>query len=194
MTLDADAAGTLAQARSMLEWHRTHTRCARCGAATNSVEAGYRRRCDACGADHYPRTDPVVIMIVTRGDACLLGRKPNFPPGLFTCLAGFVEPGETIEEAVVREVLEEAGVHAGGVRYVASQPWPFPSQLMIGCEAEARSEEITVDGEELEEARWFTRAQVLAALERGPGDAETLWFPPPLAIAHQLIKRWATGG
>ncbi|MCA9713955.1 MAG: NAD(+) diphosphatase [Myxococcales bacterium] len=187
-SLAPDAAGTLAQARSMLEWHRTHPRCARCGSETRVVEAGYRRRCDACESDHYPRTDPVVIMIITRGDECLLGRKPSFPPGMYTCLAGFVEPGETIEEAVIREALEESGARVGDVRYVASQPWPFPSQLMIGCEAVAQPGELVVDGEELEDARWFSRAEVVRGLA---GDA-SVWFPPPLAIAHQLIRRWAT--
>jgi len=187
MTLTAGDAGAFAQARSLFEWHRHHGFCSRCGAPTQIVNAGYKRRCQACSAEHFPRTDPVAIMIVTRGDRCLLGRQPRFPPNLFTCLAGFVEPGETIEDAVRRETLEEAGITCGAVRYLGAQPWPFPSQLMLGCIAEALTEEITIDGEELSEARWFDRSQVRSILA---GEAE-VWVPPPLAIAHHLIQHWA---
>lgn len=183
--------GALAQARSMLEWHRTHPRCARCGAPTELRDAGYKRVCPACAAEHFPRTDPVVIMLVHRGDRCLLGRQPRFPEGLFTCLAGFIEPGETIEDAVRREVLEEAGVRVGEVEYLTSQPWPFPSQLMIGCLAEALSESIEIDGNELAEARWIERDEVRAILD-GRGDG-SLQFPPSIAIARRLISAWATG-
>jgi NAD+ diphosphatase len=180
-------AGAFAQARSLFEWHRHHGYCARCGAATDITDAGHKRRCPACGAEHFPRTDPVVIMMITRGDRCLLGRQPRFPPQLFTCLAGFLEPGETVEDAVRRESFEEAGIRCGEVRYVGCQPWPFPSQLMLGCTAEALGEDITIDGEELAEARWFERAEVQAMLTGGGG----LWVPPAIAIAHHLIARWA---
>ncbi len=188
-TLPLPESGALAQARSLLEWHRAHPFCARCGAASGASAGGYKRVCATCRAEHFPRTDPVVIMLVHRGDRCLLGRQPQFPPGLLTCLAGFVEPGETIEAAVAREVAEEAGVLVSDVRYVASQPWPFPSQLMIGCEAVAESEAITVDTNELAEARWVERAQVRRVLAGG-GDG-SLWFPPPVAIAHHLLAAWA---
>ncbi|MCA9688719.1 MAG: NAD(+) diphosphatase [Myxococcales bacterium] len=190
-SLDPGDAGTLAQARSLLEWHAAHPRCARCGAPTRAQDGGYRRRCDACQADHFPRTDPVVIMLVCRGDRCLLGRKPTFPPGLFTCLAGFIEPGETIEAAVRREVREESGVVVGRVRYVASQPWPFPSQLMIGCEAEALTDAIDTDDDELEEARWIPRDRARALIDGV--DPDGLFVPPPSAIAHHLIRGWARG-
>ncbi len=178
-----------AQARSLFEWHRHHGFCSRCGAATTITLAGYKRRCPACSAEHFPRTDPVVIMMITRGDRCLLGRQQRFPPGLFTCLAGFIEPAETVEDAVRRESFEEAGISCGRVHYLGSQPWPFPSQLMIACEAEANDEQITIDGHELEEARWFGREElrsILAGAEVGPGP----WIPPPIAVAHHLIQRW----
>jgi NAD+ diphosphatase len=141
---------------------------------------------------HFPRTDPVVIMLAIDGDACLLGRQPRFPKGMYSALAGFVEPGETIEAAVRREILEEAGVACGEVRYFASQPWPFPSSLMIGCFAEARSRAFEVDRVELEDARWFSREEALALLERR--HPEGLTAPIPMAIAHHLLKRWATEG
>ncbi|MEX6725111.1 NAD(+) diphosphatase [Parapedomonas caeni] len=184
--------GIIAQARSLLSWHATHGHCAVCGAPTEAIKGGYCRRCTAagCGAEHFPRTDPVVIMLVVDGERCLLGRQPAFPAGFYSALAGFVEPGESLEEAVRREVAEEAGVRVGRVRYVASQPWPFPSSLMIGCFGEALSTDITVDAEELEEARWYSRAEVLSAL-RGEGPFTA---PPPIAIAHHLLKAWAELG
>ena len=141
---------------------------------------------------HFPRTDPVVIMLAVDGDDCLLGRQPRFPKGMYSALAGFVEPGETIEAAVRREILEEAGVACGAVRYFASQPWPFPSSLMIGCFAEARSRAIAIDRTELEDARWFSREETLALLEKRHPDG--LAAPIPMAIAHHLMKRWASGG
>lgn len=181
-------AAVAAQARSLVDWHARHGFCAACGARTVAEMAGAHRRCIACGAEHFPRTDPVAIAVVARGDRCLLGRNPGWPPGMFSALAGFVEPGETLEEAVRREVQEESHVRVGDVRYLRSQPWPFPSSLMIGCIATAESEEIRIDPAELEEARWFTREQVCAALS---GSGNPLTLPPPFAVAHHLIRAWA---
>jgi NAD+ diphosphatase len=179
----------LGQAKAMIDWHNRHGFCPKCGQPTVLADAGYRRRCDACGADHFPRTDPVVIMLATHGDACLVGRGKQFPQGMFSALAGFVEPGETIEEAVRRELHEEAGVRAGAVTYFATQPWPFPSSLMIGCFAEAESRDIVVDMNELAEAFWLERTKLRALLagERIDG----LWIPPSIAIAHHLLKEFA---
>ena len=187
-------AGILAQARSLIDWHARHGFCAVCGHATIAQEGGYMRRCSngTCGAQHFPRTDPVVIMLVLRGEMCLLGRQPQFPKGMYSALAGFIEPGETLEEAVRREVQEEAGVPVARVRYHASQPWPFPSSLMIGCMAETTATEILVDAHELEEARWFSRAEVAQMLQRSLG-SEVPRMPPPLSLAHQLAKAWVAG-
>jgi NAD+ diphosphatase len=177
--------GLLAEASSLLSWHLAHRFCARCGGPTRSTRSGFRRDCGCCGAEHFPRTDPVVIMLVTRGDTCLLGRGVGYAGRGYSCLAGFLEPGETIEDAVRRETFEEAGVEVGAVRYLRSQPWPFPSSLMIGCAAEALTEELLIDTDELADARWFTRAEVRAMLHgRHP---EGLTVPPPLAIAHHLL-------
>lgn len=181
--------GMLAQARSLLQWHATHRFCARCGGATAPGAAGGRRDCSACGAQHFPRTDPVAIMLVSRGDLCLLGRQRHFAPGMYSALAGFISPGETIEDAVRREVLEEAGVAVGAVRYMASQPWPFPSSLMIGCLGEALGDDLTVDHEELEDARWFTRDEARLMLARTHPDG--LMGPAPMAIAHHLLVAFA---
>ena len=179
-------AAILAQARSLLDWHARHGHCAVCGAVTAPSKAGYCRTCPACGAEHFPRTDPVVIMLALKGEHALIGRQPGFPPGMFSALAGFVEPGESLEEAVARELHEEAGIITQRVRYIASQPWPFPSSLMIACFAEATGYEIMLDTEELEETRWVTKDDVRAALS-GSGD----WLaPPPLAIAHTLFAAW----
>lgn len=179
-------AAIMAQARSLLDWHARHGFCANCGAPTTLVKAGYARQCGGCGAEHFPRTDPVVIMLAVRQDHALVGRGANFPKNFLSALAGFVEPGESLEEAVARELFEEAGIRTGRVRYLASQPWPFPSSLMIACFAEARGVEIILDTDELEEARWVTRDEVRAALA-GTGD----WFaPPPMAIAHTLLRGW----
>jgi NAD+ diphosphatase len=188
---DGDA-GIVAQGRGLLGWHARHRRCSVCGEPTTAREAGYMRTCDACDAQHFPRTDPVVIMLAHRGDRCLLGRQPSFPLGMWSTLAGFVEPGETLEEAVRREVLEETGVSVGAVRYYASQPWPFPANLMIGCLAEAQSEEIRVDRHELDDARWFTREQAARAVYE-PARSEGLSIPPPMAIGHHLVKAWVDG-
>jgi NAD+ diphosphatase len=181
-------------ARSLADWHARHRFCARCGAPTKLVKGGWQRHCDACGADHFPRTDPVTIMLVeheANGEQrLLLGRQPRFPPKMYSALAGFVEPGETIEEAVAREIHEEAGVRVRDVRYIASQPWPFPSQLMIGCTSVADDPELTIDTTELEDARWFTRAELEEARTAGDAGTELLYFPRPFAIAHHLIAWW----
>ena len=187
--LSADVAAILAQAKSMIDWHARHQFCANCGSPTDPADAGYKRACGACNAEHFPRTDPVVIMLATKGDKCLLGRQKAWPPKMYSALAGFLEPGESIEEAVARELDEEAGIKISGVQYFATQPWPYPSSLMIGCFATAESEDILLDDIELEEAVWFDKATVQAALA-GKGDG-SLHVPPPMAIAHQLVKAWA---
>ncbi len=189
-------AAILAEARSLLDWHARHGFCAQCGTASAIDGAGWGRRCPSCRAHHYPRVDPVVIMLAVNGERCLLGRGRRRVGARFSCLAGFMEPGETIEEAVRREVLEELGIRVGRVRYLASQPWPFPSTLMMGLLAEALSEEIRIDPEEIAEARWFERAQVRAMVERSRSDEPIeglATLPPPLAIGHQLARRWAFG-
>jgi NAD+ diphosphatase len=183
----AEELGMLAMAKSLLDWHRRHRFCANCGAPTQAAQAGFRRDCSACGAQHFPRTDPVVIMLITRGDKCLMGRQPRFAEKMYSCLAGFLEPGETIEDAVRRETFEEAGIRVGAVRYMTSQPWPFPSNIMIGCIGEALTDDITFDGEELEDARWFTKDDIRRMLE---GAHEHFAAPAPIAIANYLIREW----
>ncbi|WP_211276698.1 NAD(+) diphosphatase [Erythrobacter tepidarius] len=177
-------------ARSLVDWHARHRFCARCGSATKLVKGGWQRHCDNCGADHFPRTDPVTIMLVEHDGRLLLGRQPRFPPKMYSALAGFVEPGETIEEAVAREIREEAGVQVRDVRYIASQPWPFPSQLMIGCTSVADDPTLKIDSTELEDARWFTRAELEEARAAGAAGTDLLYFPRPFAIAHHLIAWW----
>ena len=157
---------------------------------TTLTKGGWQRRCGGCGAEHFPRTDPVTIMLVEHEERVLLGRQPRFPPRMFSALAGFVEPGESIEEAVAREVFEEAGVRVRDVRYIASQPWPFPSQLMIGCTCVTDDPALTIDRTEIEEARWFTRDELNAARAAGIEGTADLLFPRSFAIAHHLVTWW----
>lgn len=177
----------LAQARSLVHWHESHGFCAACGAASEISDLGYRRHCPACGRDHFPRTDPVVIMAVRHGDKFLLGRQSSWQAGMYSTLAGFVEPGETLEEAVAREVHEEAGIAISKASYVASQPWPFPASLMIGMIAEAVDDAITIDGTELEDARWFSRDELRLMLAHKHPDG--LYASHPYAIAHHIVKQ-----
>ncbi|TCO71959.1 NAD(+) diphosphatase [Rhodovulum euryhalinum] len=182
--LDAEFAAT---ARAILGWHATHRFCARCGAESRVIQAGWQRDCPSCGGQHFPRTDPVVIMLITHGNSVLLGRSPGWPEGMFSLLAGFVEPGETIEAAVRREVMEEAGIPVGPVSYLASQPWPFPASLMIGCHGHATAREITLDPVELEAARWITREDLLAAFA---GERDDILPARKGAIAHFILGLW----
>lgn len=198
MAAAADA-GLLAHAVGLLNWHRRHRFCANCGAATDSAEVGHVRVCPRCGAQHHPRTDPVVITLVHDGDRVLLGRQPSWPPGRFSCLAGFVEPGESLEEAVVREVGEEAGVTIADVRYVSSQPWPFPASLMLGFEATYAAGDPYPRDRELEAVRWVDRdelARAIAADAAGGADGAdgAIGVPPPLAIARRLMDGWLARG
>ncbi|EZP56083.1 MULTISPECIES: NAD(+) diphosphatase [Sphingomonas] len=186
--LQPGEAATYATARSLLDWHARHRFCARCGATTHAFRAGWGRLCDACGTEHFPRVDPVVIMIAEHDGRALLGRGKGWPEGRYSALAGFLEPGESIEEAVAREIGEEAGVRVGQVRYVASQPWPFPSSLMIACVGVAEDDAITLDTNELEDAMWVPREMVRAVLA---GEAGPFLPPPPYAIAHTLLTVWA---
>jgi NAD+ diphosphatase len=188
-----DRLGAIAQASALVSWNRTHRFCSRCGHESAITDGGYKRICPNCQTMHFPRTDPVVIMLaVTPDDAqCLLGRSPHFAEGMYSCLAGFVEPGETIENAVRRETEEEAGIRVGKVAYYASQPWPFPHTLMIGCHAEAETTDIRID-EELEDCRWFGRADVAKMLDNS--HPEGLRTPPLGAIAAHLIRAWVNKG
>ena len=188
--LPAHDAAIAAHARTLVDWHARHGHCAVCGGHTRSVMGGAHRVCFDCQAEHFPRIDPVAISLVVQGDRCLLGRGPGWPAAMYSALAGFVEAGETLEEAVRREVMEEAGVRVGAVRYLRSQPWPFPSSLMLGCVGEAETSEIRVDPVELEDARWFSRDALRAALDGRRGD---LAVPPPFAIATHLIRAWVEG-
>ena len=181
-------AATYAAARSLIDWHLRHGFCARCGTATTLFRAGWGRTCPQCAAEHFPRVDPVVIMIAEHDGRALLGRGKGWPPGRYSALAGFLEPGESIEEAVAREIREEAGVGVRDVRYIASQPWPFPSSLMMACVAVADDDALTVDTNELEDAIWVPRDEVRQILGGGEG---AFIAPPPYAIAHTLLTVWA---
>jgi NAD+ diphosphatase len=185
--LSVSDAGTAAAAKGILGWHTTHPFCARCGTRSGVADGGWKRTCPACAAEHFPRTDPVVIMLILHGNSVLLGRSAAWPPGMYSLLAGFMEPGESIEGAVRREVWEEAGVPVGQVDYLSSQPWPFPSSLMIGCRGEALAREIARDPAELEDARWVSREGVLAALS---GNDPDLRPARRGSIARFLIERW----
>ncbi|MFD1159625.1 NAD(+) diphosphatase [Roseovarius aestuarii] len=185
--LDARDAELAATARAVINWHVSHRFCACCGAESRPVQAGWQRSCDACGGQHFPRTDPVVIMLITRGNSVLMGRSPGWPEGMYSLLAGFVEPGETIEAAVRREVYEEAGIRVGPVGYLASQPWAFPSSLMIGCRGTALTQDLTIDPSEIEDARWFAREEILRAFA---GLHPTLAPARQGAIAHFLLRNW----
>ncbi|MBO9516588.1 MAG: NAD(+) diphosphatase [Porphyrobacter sp.] len=176
-------------ARSVLDWHARHRFCARCGQPTHPAKGGWQRDCGSCSAQHFPRVDPVAIMLVECDGKLLLGRQSRFPPRSYSALAGFVEPGETIEEAVAREVFEEAGVRVRDVRYIASQPWPFPSQLMIGCIGLADSLELVIDKTEIEDANWFTREEVAEAMAKGP-ESDSFIPPPRQAIAYYMLQWW----
>jgi NAD+ diphosphatase len=182
----------IAQAKAMLHWHARHRFCSNCGAATTVDQCGWRRVCPQCEAQHFPRTDPVVIMLAVKGDACVLGRSPRFVPNMWSCLAGFIEPGESIADATRRETREEAGIECGRVKFFDAQPWPFPTSLMIGCHAEAVSEKITVDRQELEDARWFSRDEVAAMLMRK--HPQGLTCPPGVAIAYHIMRTWVEDG
>ncbi|MHA6333132.1 NAD(+) diphosphatase [Qipengyuania sp. CAU 1752] len=185
-TLDPGDLATYGGARSLVDWHARHRFCAQCGAGTKLAKGGWQRGCESCGAQHFPRTDPVTIMLAEHEGRLMLGRGKGWPEGAFSALAGFVEPGETIEEAVQREVFEEAGIRVRDVEYVASQPWPFPSQLMIGCHSHADGDELTIDYTEMAEVRFFTREEVESSLS-GDGPFRA---PPRHAIAHTLLHWW----
>ncbi len=189
MRLDPADAALAATARGLFNWHRTHRFCSACGHASDWAQAGWERHCPACGAKHFPRTDPVVIMLVERGNRVLLGRSPAWPEGMYSALAGFVEPGESLEAAVRREVREETGIAVGAVRYVASQPWPWPNSLMLGFVARAESEAIALD-DELEDARWITREELVSVMA---GGHPTLRRPRRGAIAQFLLSEWLAG-
>jgi NAD+ diphosphatase len=186
-TLSARDAELAATSRALLHWHRTHGFCAACGARSDLAQAGWQRTCPSCGAQHFPRTDPVVIMLITHGNRVLLGRNTVWPEGMYSLLAGFIEPGETVEAAVRREVQEESGVRVGPVRYLTSQPWPFPANLMLGCRGEALSDAITLDPAELEDALWLTREDLLQVFA---GRHPKVRAPRNGAIASFLLRNW----
>ena len=181
---DAELAAT---AKAVFGWHRSHRFCAMCGGESQMAMAGWQRDCPSCGAHHFPRTDPVVIMLITYGNSVLMGRSPGWPEGMYSLLAGFIEPGETIEAAVRREVFEEAGVKVGQVTYLASQPWPFPASLMMGCQGQAESQEINIDPKEIEDAQWFTREDIALAFA---GEHPFMLPARKGAIAHFILRNW----
>lgn len=188
--LTPDALAIAGRARSIFDWHRTHPFCAQCGTQTQSAEGGAKRVCTDCETEHFPRVNPVVIFVIEHEGSVLLGRGHGWPPGYYSALAGFISPGETLEEAASREGMEEVGATLSGHRYLFCQPWPFPSQLMIGLVSQAADKTITVDKKELEDARWFTRAEVEAVFDR---TGEAFMRPMRTTIAHQLLKAWLAG-
>ena len=188
MRMPGSDAAMAATAKSMFEWRRRHRHCSACGEHTNVVDGGWKRQCPACNAEHFPRTDPVVIMLAVHGERCMLGRQEAWPKGMYSALAGFLEPGETIEEACARELEEEAGLKTVSVAYHSTQPWPYPSSLMIGLVAQVASDEATPDQTELSEVRWFTKPEARGVLA---GEVEGVFAPGAMAIAHQLLKTWA---
>jgi len=190
----SDMPALLGRGKMLLEWQARRHFCSCCGHRTRADHGGYIRKCtnDACGREHFPRTDPVVIMLVVSGDRCLMGRGRDWPEGQYSALAGFMEPGETIEEATRREVWEESGIRVGAVRYLKSQPWPFPSSLMIGVQADALTSEITIDTNELQDAQWFDRTSLLNLLEGG--GTENIILPQKIAIARYLLEHWLQHG
>jgi NAD+ diphosphatase len=195
--MTAHGAGVAATAKALFEWRRRHGFCAACGQPSVQADAGWKRICPSCKAEHFPRTDPVTIMLPAFGEECLLGRQAAWPKGRFSTLAGFLEPGESIEAGCAREVMEEAGLEVVSVRYHSSQPWPFPTNLMIGLIAEVSSRDARPDQTELEEVRWFKKDELRALLSgdtSGWGDIEGFGVPPPFAIAHQLMKAWTEAG
>jgi NAD+ diphosphatase len=173
-------------AKALFLWHGRRRFCSACATRLEAASAGWKRKCSGCGMEHFPRTDPVVIMLAVKGDRCLMGRAPQFPEGRYSCLAGFMEPGETFEDAVRREIVEETGVRVGRVKYLQAQPWPFPSSLMIGCMAEALSDEIAIDPTELADARWFTKDEVAQILQGEHPQGIT--SPPRMAIANHIMR------
>ena len=191
LALPGPEAAIVATAKAMFEWRRRHRHCAVCGQPSEAVDGGWKRRCASCEAEHFPRTDPVVIMLPWHGDRCMLGRQEAWPKGMFSALAGFLEPGESIEEACARELSEEAGLRTRNVRYHSTQPWPYPSSLMIGLIAEVEDDEGTPDQTELSEVRWITRDQARQLIA---GQLDGMAAPNPMAIAHQLIKAWVEEG
>ena len=192
MLISSAESGILSQARANLGWHSTHRFCARCGKGTEMRRGGIMRQCTTCNAEHFPRTDPVIITVVTDGDRCILGQSAGRLSAMkmYSALAGFMDHGESMEEAVRREVMEEAGIEVGRVRYHSTQPWPFPSSLMIGSHCEALTTDINIDEFEMTDVRWWYREEVLLALSE---KSEMLRVPGPIAIAHHLIKAWAAG-
>jgi NAD+ diphosphatase len=183
---------SIALAKAMLHWHARHRFCANCGTPTAVTQCGWRRDCPQCKVEHFPRTDPVVIMLAVQGERCVLGRSPRFVPNMWSCLAGFIEPGESIADATRRETREEAGIACGRVKFFDAQPWPFPHSLMIGAHVEALSDRIVVDREELEDARWFSKDEVAAMLTRAHPDGLTA--PPGIAIAYHILRAWVEDG
>lgn len=182
-------ANLVSTARSISEWHLSHAFCAKCGVPSEPTLAGWKRTCPACKMEHFPRTDPVAIMLPISGDDCLLGRSSGWPPGFWSCLAGYIEPGETLEQGACREVHEESGIvcQPENARYLFCQPWPFPSSLMIGMHLQADTREIIIDPEEIEDARWFSKAEVRQIMDN---THPQVYAPPPLAIAHFVMKAW----